>query len=133
MSELRNPAPDLLRRFVPTPFKLIAGSTVLETNDLDMLDALDGHTIPAGARDFTIHIVRDTCSSTSTEQRLFESGHLRLLTIGLHTMFLVDRKRRRSYAFLASDFPASRVPEVLRFALQAETPRHLVDSAACSL
>ncbi len=133
MSELRNAPPDLLRRFVPTPFKLIAGSTVLETNDLDLLEEFDGHAIPPEARNFTIHVVRDICFSTSSEKRLFESGHLRLLTIGLHTMFLVDRKQRRSYVFLASNFPASRVCEVLRFALQAEVPRKIMESAACSV
>ena len=131
MNVLRNAPPDLLRRFVPTPFKWIAASTVLETNDLELLEAIDGRAILSLAPDFTFRIVRDTCGDTGSEQRIFDSGCLRLVTIGFRTLFLVDRSQRRSYAFLARDFPAARVSEALRLALHVEQPR--LEQVACSM
>lgn len=131
MIELRDAPPDLLHRFVPTPFKLIAGDTVLETNDRDLLEVIDGHALAAEARNFTLRIVRDTCTDDSTAQHAFEAGALRLVTIGSRTVFAVDREQRLLYAFLSSNLPASCVPGLLRVALSgSENPRPL-EHAAC--
>ncbi|HEY3930546.1 MAG TPA: hypothetical protein VGL89_19390 [Candidatus Koribacter sp.] len=119
MNLVRTGPPDLLRRFVPTPYKLIHGTTTFETNDLELLDAIDCQAIPEEARHFAIRIVRDTCADALHERRVFESDRLCLISIGSYTLFIVDSEEQRVFAFLASDFPAARICEELRSALDA--------------
>ncbi len=102
-SKSRRPVPDLVKRFVPTPYKLIAQGSTLETNDLDLLNHFEaGTNIGSLTLDFQVRVIRETCGDAELgEIRQCRDGDLSLLMVGNGTVTMVDRRQRRVYAFLS--------------------------------
>lgn len=105
MSLPRSSVPDLLKRFVPTSFKLIARGCVIETNDVDILEEFDdpSATIPAG---FHIRIVRDdeTVNLRSDVRLACTLKACLLLSEG--TIVMVDRERQSVFGFVSPNTAA---------------------------
>ncbi len=114
----RNPVPDLLKRFVRTPYKLIAKSATVETNDLDLLEQFEignGSVRLADiAPNFSVRAIRDAAAPTGSERiEMFCEEAICVLLVGEGTVIMVDREERRVFAFLASDISNERFAHVL--------------------
>lgn len=104
----RNPVPDLLKRFVRTPYKLIAKGAIVETNDLDLLEQFEigigSAKLATVAPNFRIRVVRDPEAPTGSRQvHNYSSEAMCVLQVGEGTVIMVDLEERRVFAFLASD------------------------------
>lgn len=102
----RTAVPDLLKRFVATPYKLIAQGFVLETNDIELLEAFDLRdqldAFAAIARDFNIRVVRDSAAPTEREETRTVCGEsVCAVLVGMGTIIMVDREQRRVLSFVA--------------------------------
>jgi hypothetical protein len=132
MTTPRTPVPDLLKRFVPTPYKLIAQGFVVETNDLDLLEQFDQRThldaLAPIARNFHIRVIRDaTAPSASEAIRAICTGKVCALLVGMGTIILVDRELRRVFSFVASNisqelFANTYLPMAIRHAERHDIP-----------
>jgi hypothetical protein len=106
MSTPRTAVPDLLKRFVPTRYKLIARGTVVETNDIDLLEQFDigrgTERLSAMAPEYRIRVVRDTSATAgSDDARVMCTEQVCLLTVGTGTIIMVDREQKCVFTFLA--------------------------------
>lgn len=106
MSSPRSVVPDLLKRFVPTRYKLIARGTVVETNDIDLLEQFDigrgTERLSAMAPEYHIRVVRDVSAVAGTDEaRVMCTEQVCLVTVGTGTIIMVDREQKTVFTFLA--------------------------------
>jgi hypothetical protein len=113
----REPVPDLLNRFVATPYKLISHGCTIETNDVNLLEIFDDapFDIPDG---YHMRIVRDAeLLPMSTRVRIICSAASCLL-LARGAVAMIDREHRHAYAFVSSETSAeSFAQQYLRVAL----------------
>ena len=135
MIPLGMPPPDLLKRFVATPFKFIAHGFTIETNDLDLLEQFDQrdqlNAFAAVASDFRIRVIREATdpANASEEVRTICAESSCAVLVGMDTIILVDREQRRVFAFVARDLPQERfahqlLPSAIR---HAESHPHVTE------
>ena len=113
----RNPVPDLLKRFVRTPYKLIAKGAIVETNDLDLLEQFEigngSARLATIAPNFHIRVIRDSGAPTGSNRvEVFSEDEVCVLLVGDGTVIMVDHEERRVYAFLASDISNEQFAQV---------------------
>jgi hypothetical protein len=117
MNTFRNPVPDLLKRHVPTPYKLIAKDASLETNDPDILEQFEigngSVRLAEVAPNFHLRIVRDETASTgSGELQVLREGMVCVLLVGEGSVIMVDREHHKVFGFLAPDLSNERFAQV---------------------
>ena len=108
MIATRSAVPDLLKRFVPTPYKLIARGATVETNDLELLEQFEINDnsvrLATLTPNFHMRVIRDaTAPADSNSVRMLCQAPVCLLLVGSGTIIMVDREFRKVFAFLASD------------------------------
>ena len=114
--------PDLLRRFVPTPYIFDRSDggdrLVVESNDLEIALSVrrsvvvDGQTKRAGG--LTCKLIRDLAAPvTGSEMTIFSDGALRVLFQGTGTILIHDRKRSELLGFIARDVKAQELASSL--------------------
>lgn len=107
-------APDLLRRFTPTPFEAhlnVMGRVMrVETNSLAVLEQArrllgDSNGSRPERTNFTLRIVAESGTDNSTwpEMTAFSQDGLSFASIGQHGFLAVDAKRREAVAFVAEE------------------------------
>ena len=108
-------APDLLRRFVPSPHvcNLLAGDTCvrLETNDPSIVAAMSNIASPSLEENREVScfwkLIRDEeAPSGGREITILSSGPLSTLRLGMGTVIAIDRERREVLGFIAPDVSA---------------------------
>lgn len=133
-----DPVPDLLNRFVPTPYKMIAQGFSVETNDLDLLEQFDDrdrlHALTKIAPGFHFRMIREArCLQGSDEVRVMCAESVCVVTIGLGTIIMVDRKLHRLLSFVAADISEKQlIHSYLPMALQHAGCSHRVPPEANS-
>jgi hypothetical protein len=121
MSALETAVPDLLRRFVPTPYRLHTAirNTMLElqTNDLEIISALQqaARTPNADcAGPLLMKVIRDhDVTSDGNEPLALTAWPVATLMVGTNTVLALDRERREVLGFLAASISANRFVEEL--------------------
>jgi hypothetical protein len=113
MNPSRTPVPDLLNRFVATPYKLISQGFVVETNDLDLLEQFDHrsglHALAEIAPQFHIRVIRETEAPKSDEEmRVICTESVCIVLVGMGTIIMVDREQHRVLSFVAPGVPEQR-------------------------
>jgi hypothetical protein len=114
------PAPDLLRRFVPTPlrtrFRVGDLTVVVETNDFSLLPALPLET----GRDDLIpsnlewKLIRDSdVQGLLQEPMVLSSGALTIVAMGTACVLGVDHERRELSCFIGAEIDARTFQEFL--------------------
>ncbi len=103
-------APDLLRRFIPTPVKgkyCVGGLRMMvQTNDFTLLPALpfDPDHDGAGEQNLAWTLIRDADSHGLLEPPLFlKSGTLTVVLLGTACVVGVDHERRELFGFIGAD------------------------------
>jgi hypothetical protein len=103
-------APDLLRRFIPTPVKAkyrVGGLRMMvQTNDFTLLPALpfDPDHDGASERNLTWTLIRDADSHGLLEPPLFlKSGTLTVVLLGTACVVGLDHERRELFGFIGAD------------------------------
>lgn len=118
--------PDLLRRFVPTPFSAMTNfcgtNVTLQTNDSALLSKLMESDSPVQpkAKSVCVTVVSDQDAPTDdAEVRVFSAGAIRTVFAGAGTMLIVDAERTEVFGFLAPNvLPELFVRELLPLALE---------------
>jgi hypothetical protein len=112
MTEDRHWHPDLLRRFVPTPFVFsVSGNsqqTHIESNDLDIAIGIRRFAISSNyaGQDKILFckVVRDiTCCEDGSELLVLMNGAIRMLQRGSKTILIYDEERAELFGFVARD------------------------------
>jgi hypothetical protein len=131
MTPPRTPVPDLLKRFVATPYKLIAQGFAVETNDLDLLEQFDQRAeldaLAAIARNWHIRVIRESDLAGAGEQiRAICTESVCAVLVGIGTIIMIDREQRQVISFLSSNIPRRHfVQTYLPLAIHhAENHRH---------
>ena len=113
-------APDLLRRFIPTPVKAmyrVSGVRVMvQTNDFTLLPALPLYADHAGAGEQNLEwtLIRDADSHGLLEPPLFlTSGKLSVVVMGTACLVGLDHERRELLGFIGADIDARTHQEFL--------------------
>ena len=101
----REPVPDLLKRFVPTSFKLIAKGYSIDTNDVGLLDSLEQSSVqvPAG---YHLRLVRDDEIFWAAPSTRTSCTRTSCLILNMGTVIMVDRERRYVFAFVSPETTA---------------------------
>jgi hypothetical protein len=107
--ELRRPHPDLLRRFVPTPY-VFAGShgatnICIESNDLEIALGIRQSDLALGKgaseRSFC-KVIRDrTAPADAGEISIIADGAINVLQVGRETILIHDRERAELLGFVS--------------------------------
>jgi hypothetical protein len=119
--------PDLLRRFVVTPYLFVNGSIAnqlhIQSNDLEIaLSLRRSHTIQqCGMRTGRLlcKVIRDLAGPVDrSEVFIFSTGELRILHMGRGTVLMYDRERCELLGFVSTNVKAheltsSLIPAVL--------------------
>jgi hypothetical protein len=102
--------PDLLRRFVPTPYVFSKSDGLnrisVESNDLEIALGVRRagfvHRRNNRARALCCKLIRDMAGSVGNSERTIVSdGALRVLYLGMGTILIHDRERSELFGFLA--------------------------------
>jgi tetrahydromethanopterin S-methyltransferase subunit D len=127
MSDATSQIPDLLRRFVPTPFSAKAvlhhTKVLLTTNDGNLLalaSRLGTGTAQDAAGAVLLTIVRDDdAPDGDSEPVIISDGLVKVMFVGAGTMLLVDGEHNEVFGFLAHSVSADRfLGELLPIALK---------------
>ena len=140
--------PDLLRRFVPTPYVFTKSDgpnqIFVESNDLEIALAVRRaglvHGRDAQARGLFCKLIRDMAGPVrSSEMTIVTDGALRVLYLGLGTILIHDHERSELFGFVArnvkvEELVTSLIPALLdargndkstRSLLQRSDKRHI--------
>jgi hypothetical protein len=109
--------PDLLRRFVPTPYRfwIVLASTIVrfETNDQELLRAFRTRAdqllagLASSVKSWSWKIIRDYDVSHDTDELFLLSGEtLSTLFLGTGTVVAIDWNRGELLGFVASEITA---------------------------
>lgn len=124
MSSPQQSVPDLLQRFVETPFVLAYSSGRFETNDMSLLASLretgrlESALVVHGPR--LVRLVRDReAPRGGPPTTVICRGPLRTIAMGMGTVVWVDAERKEILGFIGPDVSAGRVClELLPLALK---------------
>jgi hypothetical protein len=113
--------PDLLRRFVETPYteSFMSGDTTIqvETNDPAMISGMRYALSSQSGFETDLlawKLVRDEAApSVGKELTVLRSGPLSILRLGMGTLVAVDHERREVMGFIAPDLSAEEFATVL--------------------
>jgi hypothetical protein len=127
MTTLREPVPDLLRRFVETKHRLLVHSLRIETNDFELMLAIEQPRVLrrivhlASNYHFTLICDYGTASSDRGVM-MVEAGRVCTLTIGMTTIIMVDRDRRQVLSFISGMSPYEYLEIYLPLVLEEALP-----------
>jgi hypothetical protein len=115
--------PDLLRRFVPTPYELESVfrgvRLAIQTNDSELISAMQRRaetpeTEPVTHSLLSVKVVRDREAPVDgSTVALLTAGPLTTLTVGVGTLLTLDIQRHEILGFLASSVSSERFIEDL--------------------
>jgi hypothetical protein len=122
--------PDLLRRFVPTPYVFSKGDGLnrlfIESNDLEIAlsvrhsDRIHRQSTLAGG--LFCKLIRDmACPVYDSEMTIISDGALRVLYLGQGTTLIHDRERSELLGFIARDVQVQKLVSSLIPALLDES------------
>ena len=116
MRSPREPVPDLLKRFVPTPFKRVTSGLTIESNDVSLLDAFDA--VQAEPFGYKIRIVREG-AFPPIHSTTVACTDATCLLVSSDAVIVVDREHKVAFVFVASGvLPESLAQELLPAALR---------------
>jgi hypothetical protein len=122
--------PDLLRRFVPTPFKAICRigevPVVVQTNDTTLLPtfSLEGNFVKPGEELFEWKLVRDADVREQLDQPvILNCGALEVVQMGPACLLAQDRERRELLGFVGACVDGNTYQEYLVPFMQTMTER----------
>jgi hypothetical protein len=105
MSAVREPVPDLLHRFVETRHTLLVSGLKIETNDQELLTAIEEAQVSRNmvewAQGYRFKLIREHADpSASHEVVRVDAGEVCTLTVGMTTIIMVDRDQRLVLSFI---------------------------------
>ncbi len=99
--------PDLLQRFVATPYTFTLDQTRVESNSEALISALQKEAPPLHTVTHLKIIVDHTVTEDAATLTHINSGHLNTLLRGTTTVLIFDRDTRELLAFLAPQISSS--------------------------
>jgi len=127
--------PDLLQRFVPTPFSCMLGETHVESNSEALISAIQTDPPQLHPIAHLKIIIDHTTTEDGNILTHINSAHLNTLLRGTTTLLIFDRDTRELLAFIApevsfSELLHSLIPAVLRGEQVAELQTHDIGTIA---
>ncbi len=126
MSAIATGLPDLLQRFVPTPYSAVVAlfnaQISFQCNDQALITSLErAGAIDRGATSLVARVVRDYAAPTSgSDITVISMWPVATIMVGAGTVLAVDMERREMFAFIASSVSAEQfINSLLPIALEA--------------